>query len=354
MALQNYGLHKWLCEGKAVNIGEQMFIMVLNMITSMLWGGAVTGTKWVKEGAELRREVINAVNLLATRNLADFFPWLTRFDLQGVAKKMRDSTKRLDAMITAIIDERKQVNERNNGYDNKDFLKFLLELNDRGNAKSQLTMDQLKGLLIKLGHNFPQLVHKCVFPGHHCFKDRYKLQHNRLCHVREHNKVEESHIPQLPYLQAIMKETLRLHPILPLLVPRSSNRECVVGGYMIPKGTASFVNIWAIHRDPLHWEDPIEFKPERFLDKKHEFCGNDCSYFPFGWGRRICVGIPIAERIIMSSIASLLHCFDWKLPNGVMELDLKVKFGFTLKKTMPLLLIPSRRLQNLGGDQSSI
>ncbi|KAL8152583.1 hypothetical protein V2J09_010343 [Rumex salicifolius] len=143
-------LHIHRSEGKPINIGEEIFVMVLNMITSMLWGGAVTGTKWVKEGPEFRREVIKALDLLATPNVSDFFPWLARFDLQGVAKKMRDSTKRLDAMVTAIINERKQVNERkgNNVDEYKDFLQFLLELMDNGDARTQLTMDQLKGLLI--------------------------------------------------------------------------------------------------------------------------------------------------------------------------------------------------------------
>lgn len=165
--------------------------------------------------------------------------------------------------------------------------------------------------------------------------------------VGAENQVEESHIHKLPYLQAIMKETLRLHPPVPLLAPHCPSKSCIVGGYTIPKGSAVFINVWAIHRDPSLWEDPLEFKPERFLASKHDFTGNDFSYFPFGSGRRRCPGIAKAERMIMFYLASLLHNFDWKLPRGVEESNLSEVFGLTLKMATPLLLIPLPRSSNL-------
>ena len=158
--------------------------------------------------------------------------------------------------------------------------------------------------------------------------------------VGAENQVEESHIHQLPYLQAIMKETLRLHPAVPLLIPHRPSKTCTLGGYTIPEGMAVFINAWGIHRDPSLWEDPWDFKPERFLDKKYDFSGNSFNYMPFGAGRRICAGVAMAERMIMLPLASLLHYFDWKLPHGEEKLDLSEKFGITLKKATPLLLIP--------------
>lgn len=77
--------------------------------------------------------------------------------------------------------------------------------------------------------------------------------------------VEESHISKLHYLQSVVKETLRLHPTAPLLVPHCPVESCTVGGYTIPEGWRVFVNVWSMHQDPEGWQNPLEFQPERFL-----------------------------------------------------------------------------------------
>jgi len=118
-----------------------------------------------------------------------------------------------------------------------------------------------------------------------------------------------------------------------------------VGGYTIPKGSRVFINVWAIHRDPSIWEKPLEFDPTRFLDAKWDFTGNDFSYFPFGSGRRICAGIAMAERTVLYFLATLLHLFDWTIPQGE-NLDVSEKFGIVLKKKTPLVVIPTPRLSN--------
>ena len=165
--------------------------------------------------------------------------------------------------------------------------------------------------------------------------------------VGKHNIVEESHIHQLPYLEAVIKETLRLHSPVPLLVPRYPSETCTVGGYTIPKGSQIFINVWAIHRDPTKWENPLKFDPERFLNNnnKWDYSGSEFSYMPFGSGRRICAGIGMAERPVMYSLATLLHSFDWEVPPGE-KLDLSDKFGVILKKKIPLVAIPSPRLSD--------
>lgn len=163
--------------------------------------------------------------------------------------------------------------------------------------------------------------------------------------VGKDNMVEEPHIYKLPYLTAIMKEVLRLHPVLPLMVPHCPSESSIIAGYKIPKGTAIFVNVWAIHRDLSLWKNPLEFSPERFLDGKGDYSGTDFSYIPFGSGRRICAGVAMAERVVLFSLASLLHSFDWKLPEGE-KLDLSEKFGIVLSKKTPLVAIPTPRLSN--------
>lgn len=174
-----------------------------------------------------------------------------------------------------------------------------------------------------------------------------KAQQELSAVVGEENVVEESHIQNLPYLQAIMKETLRIHPALPLLAPHSPSKSTVVSGYTIPKGSQVLINAWAIHRDPYSWEKPLEFKPERFLNNNWDYNGSDLSYIPFGCGRRMCAGTAMAERMVLYLVATMLHSFDWKLERGE-NMDVFENFGTVLKKKTPLVAIPTPRLADLS------
>ena len=155
----------------------------------------------------------------------------------------------------------------------------------------------------------------------------------------------ESQLLKLQYLEAVIKETLRLHPPLPFLVPHCPSQSSSVGGYTIPKGAQVLLNVLTIQRDPEIWEDALEFRPERFLsdDGKLDYWGNKFEYLPFGSGRRICAGLPLAEKMIMFMLASFLHYFEWRLPSGTV-LEFSGKFGLVVKKTKPLVLIPKPRL----------
>ncbi|KAG5592995.1 hypothetical protein H5410_043509 [Solanum commersonii] len=340
--------------GLPVNIGEQMFLTVFNVITSMLWGGTVKGEERASLGAEFRHVVTKMTELLGTPNLSDFYPGLARFDLQGVAKKMKVLAKRFDKIFESMIDKRHEIDtnggmETSVGQENKDFLQVLLKLKDDEAAKMPLTMPELKALLMDMVVGGTDTTSNTVEFAMAEIMNKpdvlRKLQQEIDTVVGEDNIVEESHIQHLPYLYAVMKEVLRLHPALPLLVPHCPSETSTVGGYIVPKGSRVFINVWAIQRDPSIWENPTEFHPERFSGNKWDYSGNDLNYFPFGSGRRICAGIAMAERMFMYSLASLIHSFDWKLPEGE-TLDLTEKFGIVLKKKMPLVAIPTPRLSN--------
>ncbi|XP_060207256.1 geraniol 8-hydroxylase-like [Lycium barbarum] len=334
--------------GSPVNIGEQMFLTVLNVITSMLWGGTVKGEERASLGAEFRHVVTEMTELLGTPNISDFYPGLERFDLQGVTKKMKVLAKRFDRIFESMIDQRQKM-DRNGGQESKDFLHVLLKLKDDADAKMPLTMTELKALLMDMVVGGTDTTSNSVEFAMAEIMNKpdvlRKLQQELKRVVGKDNIVEESHITQLPYFYAVMKEALRIHPVLPLLVPHCPSETGTVGGYTVPEGSRVFINVWAIHRDPSIWENPAEFQPERFLDDKWDYSGNDFNYFPFGSGRRICAGIAMAERMFMYSLASLVHSFDWKLPEGK-TLDLTEKFGIVLKKKMPLVAIPTPRLSN--------
>ncbi|GAV92552.1 p450 domain-containing protein [Cephalotus follicularis] len=159
-------------------------------------------------------------------------------------------------------------------------------------------------------------------------------------------KVEESDIDDLQYLQAVVKETLRLHPPAPLLLPRNARQNTNYMGYFIPKDTQIFVNAWTIGRDPNAWEDPLSFKPERFLDSQIDYKEQNYELIPFGAGRRICPGISLAERALHIALASLIHYFDWELGSGTTPeaMDMNESMGLTVRKLVPLKVQPKKRI----------
>jgi cytochrome P450 len=158
--------------------------------------------------------------------------------------------------------------------------------------------------------------------------------------------VEENDIVNLPYVYAIAKETMRLHPVAPLLVPREVREDCNVDGYDIPKGTLIFVNTWTIGRDSNIWENPYEFIPERFLGKDIDVKGHDFELLAFGAGRRMCPGYSLGIKVIQSSLANLLHGFNWRLSDNVKKEDLNMEeiFGLSTPKKIPLEVVVEPRL----------
>lgn len=154
--------------------------------------------------------------------------------------------------------------------------------------------------------------------------------------------LEEDDIEKFPYFNAVKKEVMRLYPAAPLLVARETNEACRIGGYEIPARTIGYVNAWAIHRDPESWKDPEEFLPERFLDSSVDFYGQDFELIPFGAGRRICPGIPMAVASVNLILANLLNSFDWELPAGVTKEDIDTEKlpGLTQHKKNPLYILP--------------
>ena len=159
--------------------------------------------------------------------------------------------------------------------------------------------------------------------------------------------VKEEDITNLPYMQAIVRETMRLHPVTPLLAPRLSREDASVDGYDIPTGTLVFVNVWAIGRDPAVWGDaPDEFRPERFAGSSVDVKGQDFELLPFGSGRRMCPGIGLGLKMVQVILANLVHGFAWRLPDGMAkeELSMEEKFGLSMPRLIPLQAVAEPRL----------
>ena len=160
--------------------------------------------------------------------------------------------------------------------------------------------------------------------------------------IGTNGEIKESDIDRFPYIQAVVKETLRLHPPAPLLLPYIAGNDVEVSGYTIYKGNQVLVNAWSIGRNPKPWIDPLSFEPERFVGSNLDFKGRDFEYIPFGAGRRICPGLPLAQRMVILMLGSILHSFNWKLPEGITpeNLDMSEQFGITLKKANSLCAVP--------------
>lgn len=171
-------------------------------------------------------------------------------------------------------------------------------------------------------------------------------------HVGKDRQVDESDIQNLAYIQAIIKETLRLYPAGPLLGPREAMDECEVGGYKITPGTRLIVNVWKIQRDPRIWEDPDSFKPDRFLmsNSNVDVKGQDFELIPFGSGRRSCPGVSLALQVLHLTLARFLQAFEFSKPVDDQLIDLTESPGLTIPKATPLdVLITPRLNANLYG-----
>ncbi|KAK2999715.1 hypothetical protein RJ639_023813 [Escallonia herrerae] len=154
--------------------------------------------------------------------------------------------------------------------------------------------------------------------------------------------IDETDLHELKYLHLVIKETLRLHPPAPLLLPRECSERCEINGYEIPVKTKVIVNAWAIGRDPKCWADAESFKPERFFDSSIDYKGTSFEYIPFGSGRRICPGTSFGLAIVELSLAKLLYHFDWRLPSGIKheELDMTEAFAATVRRKEDLYVNP--------------
>ncbi|KAH9323606.1 hypothetical protein KI387_018245 [Taxus chinensis] len=332
-------------EGKRVNIPHMVFCTGVNVITNMIWSRSLVDPN--SEGSrEFQDTLAMIMKIGGTPNVADIFPFLAFIDPQGLRRRLAKHLHKIHKLLDVFINDRMEGLGPERRADDKDFLDVLLEL--RGD---DMTLTDIRAIiydLIVAGSETTSTALEWVMAELICNPHSMKRVQEELKEVVGYNRqVEESDIGKLPYLQAVMKEGFRLHPPLPLLIPHRAESRCEIDGYMIPKHSEVIVNVWAMGRDPAIWKDPSKFLPERFLESENsnkDFKGRDFDLIPFGSGRRICMGLPLANRMVYLILGSLLHSFEWNLPDGQSELDMRDTFGVTLKKEVDLHLLPTPRL----------
>lgn len=335
------------CRREPVVVAEMLCYAMANMIGQVILSRRVFETKG-SESNEFKDMVVELMTTAGYFNIGDFIPSIAWMDLQGIERGMKRLHKKFDVLITKMIEEHKA-----SAYQRKetpDFLDvFMAQQENPGEEKLNTT--NIKALLLNLftaGTDTSSSIIEWALAE--MLKDPKILNraHDEMDRVIGRNRrLQESDLPKLPYLQAICKETFRMHPSTPLNLPRVAAQACRVNGYYIPKNTRLSVNIWAIGRDPDVWERPLEFIPDRFLSGKNAKTdprGNDFELIPFGAGRRICAGTRMGIVLVEYILGSLVHSFDWKLADDGVELNMDESFGLALQKAVPLSAMVSPRL----------
>ncbi|GLJ19776.1 hypothetical protein SUGI_0358330 [Cryptomeria japonica] len=336
-------------KGKVVDIGRTVFCTSLNLLGKMIFSTSVFDPH-NPASAGFKDTIGKMVELSGTLNLVDFFPFLRFLDPQGVSREMAKDLKALyeftDVFIQKRLAARRESVERKDS--EQDFLDVLLDC-----TSEDFSLVGARNLIVELfiaGIETSTITIEWAMAEIIRSPEKLRRVRQELDEVIGSNrKVEESDINCLPYLHAAVKEIFRLHPSGPLLVPHKAESSCQIGGFVIPKDSQVIVNAWAIGRDPSVWDNPSEFMPERFLElpnSKIEYGGQNFELIPFSAGRRICPGLPLASRMIHFILASLLHSFEWVLPDGMKceEMDMSDECGLSLKKAAQLNAIPIPRL----------
>eukprot|EP01018_Ginkgo_biloba_P040803 Gb_00367 [translate_table: standard] len=281
-------------------------------------------------------------------NIGDFIPYLEWMDLQGLRRRQKHIHKVFDDFFEKIIQEHVENKSR----DHRDFVDVMLQLSEDNTMDIEITRDNIKAVILDMlsaGTDTSSATLEWAMSELLLNPSMMKKAQDELQSVVGLNRmVEESDLPQLEYLQVVVKETLRLHPPGPLLIPHEAREDCVVAGYNIPKKARIIVNVFAVGTDPNSWEDADMFKPERFIGSPIDIKGQDFEVIPFGSGRRGCPGQPLGTTVVEYALATLLHCFDWRLPDGMKAEDLSMaeEFGLSTPRTVHLLAVPTPRLSH--------
>ncbi|XP_073049379.1 strychnine-11-hydroxylase-like [Primulina eburnea] len=304
------------------------------------------GKKYDGEGKRRFDELFKKIQeMLAGFFVGDYFPSLSWIDkLSGMDSKLNKVFRDLDMFIQELIND--HLDPKRPESMNGDILDLLLRL--KHDQAASVGWNNIKGILIDIfvaGTDTSAVLivwaMTTMMKMPHTMK---KAQEEVRIVVGNKGTVDEDDIQNLPYLKAIIKETLRLFPPAPLSIPRETIEKCTIDGYEIPPKTLVYVSAYAIGLDPEYWENPTEFIPERFLDSTIDYKGHDFGFLPFGSGRRGCPGINLGISMVELALANLLYSFDWELPHGMKkeDIDMEVLPGLNSSKKIDLCLVGKR------------
>ncbi|XP_022869236.1 premnaspirodiene oxygenase-like [Olea europaea var. sylvestris] len=343
--------------GKHINFTEKIFLT-----TSSISARAAFG-KICKDKDIMVKLFQESVSLAAGFELADLFPSfkiLRLFSSNNV--KLWAMRRKLDTILDEIIDEHKEnlvrmsqdnegldqaeLTRRGNGeFGNEDLVDVFLRVKESGELDVPINYDNMKAIFSDVFAAGTNSSSSTVDWAMVELIKNPRVMAKAQAEVREIYKgrkiIDDSDLQKLKYLKMVIKETLRMHTLVPL-VPRASRKDSEINGYFIPANAKVLVNAWEMCRDPKYWTNPESFEPERFENNGMDFTGNShFEYIPFGSGSRMCPGSTFAIAGVELLLAQLLCNFNWKLPEGIDadNLDMTENSGITASRKENLYVI---------------
>nr|GME01067.1 cytochrome P450 CYP736A12-like [Ipomoea batatas] len=345
-------------EGReAVDLSSEVGKLIENVTYKMLFGCSNDNDS----RHDLKCIVEEIVSLEGAFNIADFIPILKPFDLQGLNKRIKALGKSIDKLFSEVINEHEQDTKKGMPESNMNIVDIMLSSQKSPSSSShKLDLVSIKPLLFDMivgsvDTSFTWIEWTLAEIIRHP-RVMKRLQEELETKVGLSRMVEEKDLPDLEYLEMVIKESFRLHPVATLLIPHESMEDIELDGHFIPKNTRVSINCWAIGHDPNIWSDGHdpniwsdnveEFVPERFMNRNIDLRGRDFHLLPFGYGRRVCPGVNLGLIMVKLIVSQLIHCFNWELPNGMShsELNMTEKYGLASPKAEHLVVIPSHRL----------
>ncbi|KAK4354721.1 hypothetical protein RND71_026915 [Anisodus tanguticus] len=335
-----------------VDMKEALFEMTLNILMMMIAGKQYYGdsAEELEKSRRFKEIVTESFQLSGATNIGDFVPLLEWIGVNRLEDKVKLLKDKRDKFMQDLIEEHKNskkgssVEQKNNT-----MIDVLLSLQD--SEPNYYTDEVIRGMSIVMltagtdtTASTMEWALSLLLNNPEALK---KVQKEIDTHIGESSRLlDDSDLVQLPYLHGIINETLRMCPAAPILVPHESSDECVIGGFRVPRGTLLLVNLWAIQNDFKLWEEPNDFKPERFIDFKGQRDG--FRLMPFGYGKRGCPGENLAMHVAGLALGSLIQCFEWERTSEE-PVDMTGGPGLTMPKAIPLLAKcrPRQNIDNL-------
>ncbi|QCD91285.1 cytochrome P450 CYP82D47-like isoform X2 [Vigna unguiculata] len=327
--------------------------IVLRMVGGKPYYGASCDACAEGEAGRYQKAMREFMSLFGVFVLSDSIPLLGWIDNNGYKKAMKRTASEIDTLVEGWLEEHKRKREvSTNGKEEQDVMDVMLnvhhDLKVSGYDSDTIIKATCLNLILAGGDSIMVALTWALSLLLNNETELKKAQEELDTHVGKNRKVEESDIKKLVYIQAIVKETMRLYPPSPILTLRAAMEECTFScGYHVPAGTHLIVNTWKIQRDGRVWHDPLDFKPERFLTshKDVDVRGQNYELFPFGSGRRACPGVSLALRVVHLTLATLLHSFNVASPSN-QAVDMTESIGLTNLKATPLEVLLTPRLDS--------
>ncbi|XP_010458751.1 PREDICTED: cytochrome P450 71B2 isoform X2 [Camelina sativa] len=335
-----------------VDLSKTFFSLTASIICRVALGQNFHESGFVIDQDRIEELVNESTEALGTFTFSDFFPggvgrfvdWLFQRH-----KRINKVFKELDAFYQHVIDDHLKPEGRRN---NQDIVTLILDMMDKQEPSdsSKLNMDNLKAILMDVflaGIDTSAVT--LIWAMAELIRNpsvMKKAQENiRTTLGLKRERITEEDLGKVEYLNNIIKETFRLHPALPFVIPRETMSHIKIQGYDIPTKTQIQLNVWTIGRDPKRWTDPEDFNPERFANSSVDFRGQHFDLLPFGSGRRICPGMPMGIATVELALMNLLYYFDWSMPDGMKgeDIDMEEAGNISIVKKIPLQLVPVQR-----------